>query len=786
MKKLLLFTVLIFMGMQKMLCAQAPTLPTQSLVISYVTGNSIKIQIQPGSGASRLILARKGNAVDAIPENGKVYSARNVFGTGTLINSSAYAVYSGVSSSVTITNLEPNATYHFACFEFNNTSSPIYIQTAATAYVQTNAGPTAPVTNAVQADAEGNSVKIISNGGNGSRKLIILKKGSGPMAAPEGGKRYQPSGRFGSGFEIGLGEFVVHDSDDNTTPLTNLEPGTTYYFRIYCFDVDAAGYAYYLTDQFYAGQVSTVDRPVQNSQVTLADVTGSSATFLFGSITAKYRLIVMRQNELVTSQPVDFVRYSNGNKEFGKGGQLGAGNYIIAGSTNGNSFTVTNLKAGQTYYAEIFDFNGYYGPVYRAPGEVVKIEIPIEPDKPATDLSVQQVEGNSLRAVWRKGSGARRLVVARKNEPVNVMPADGQVYTANATFGQGESLADGQFAVYDGEDAGFNFKGLEPLTVYHLAIFEYNLPDGKPDYRTITYLSGFVSTIPYPTTQTSAIMLKNVEATSATLTFQKGNGEKRMFVMREEPTPAVDPHDFVRANPNSNFGSAAIGPGNFAVYAAGVESEFTVNNLKPGVTYQVNAYEFNGNVQPAYLRPAATYSFVTPGSLPVTWVYFKGRKTAEGNALEWSTSEETNSAYFVVERSRRPGLGFEQIDTVQAAGNISHTRSYSYTDSRIDDIIYYRLKQVDRDGTYNYSRIVDVDGDKSAITLYPNPVKDKVYLNQDMGQTHLSVCNLVGIIVKTATADGGEPVDLSDLLPGIYIVTTKSDGVQSTHRIIKY
>lgn len=331
---------------------------------------------------------------------------------------------------------------------------------------------------------------------------------------------------------------------------------------------------------------------------------------------------------------------------------------------------------------------------YRTPGEVVKIEIPIEPDKPASELGVQQVEGSSLRAIWRKGSGARRLVVACKNEPVSVMPADGQVYSANVTFGEGQSLADGQFAVYEGEDAGFNFKGLEPLTVYHLAVFEYNLPDGNPDYRTSTYLSGFVSTIPYPTIQISAIKLKNVEASRATLSFQKGNGEKRMFVMREEPTPPVDPNDFVRVSTNSNFGSAAIGPGNFAVYAAGVGSEFTVNNLKPGVTYHVNAYEYNGNVQPAYLRPAATYSFVTPGSLPVTWLCFKCTKTVEGNALEWATSGETNSAYFVVERSLRPALGFEQIDTVQAAGNSSHTRSYSYTDNRNDELTYYRLKQV--------------------------------------------------------------------------------------------
>jgi hypothetical protein len=787
MKNILQLTMLIILGIHNILCAQAPAEPTRSVILSNVTGNSVKIELQAGGGANRIILARKANEVNAIPENGKTYSAKTVFGSGALLNGQNYAVYSGSNLNVTITNLEPNTVYHFASFEFNNTSSPVYIQTATTASVQTKAGPTVPVTNAISADVEGNSLKIISNGGDGSRKLIILKKGNAPGAVPENGKLYRADRRFGSGFEIAPGEFVVHDSGDNTTPLTNLEPGSAYYFRIYSYDVDAAGYAYYLKGQYLAGQVNTVERPAHNSQVTLTDVTGSSATFLFNNLGGKNRIIVMRQNEPVTEQPTDLVRYAGGNKDFGKGSQLGAGNYIIAGSTNGNAFTVTNLKAGSVYYAQICDFNGYYAPVYHMPGEVVKVEIPIEPDKPASELGVQQVEGTSLRAFWKKGSGARRLVVARKDAPVSAMPADGQVYQANATFGEGHSLADGQFVVYDGEEQGFNFKGLEALSVYHLAIFEYNLPDDKPNYRTSSHLSGFVSTIPYPTVQTSDIALTKAELRSATINFQKGNGEKRMFVMRQESTPAVDPQDFIRVSPNSNFGSSEIGTGNFAVYAAGTGNEFTVGNLVPGITYVVHAYEYNGNLQPAYLRPAATFSFVMPGALPVTWLYFKGKKSAEGNALEWATSEETNSAYFVVERSLAPVLGFEELDTIQASGNSNQMRSYKYTDYVLNEATaYYRLKQVDQDGTYSYSRVVSIAAEKAPVTLYPNPVIDKLYLARNKGKTKINIYSLTGLLVKTARVISGEPVDVSGLNPGTYVVITEMDNIEFTHRIIKH
>jgi hypothetical protein len=185
MTKILQLTMLMILGIHNTLCAQVPTEPTRSLVLSNVTGTSVKIELQAGGGASRIVLARKASAVDASPENGKTYSAKTVFGSGAPLNGQNYAVYSGSNLNVTITNLEPYTVYHFASFEFNNTSSPVYIQTATTASVKTKAGPTLPVTYVVPADVEGNSLKIISNGGDGSRKLIILKKGNAPGLCPK-------------------------------------------------------------------------------------------------------------------------------------------------------------------------------------------------------------------------------------------------------------------------------------------------------------------------------------------------------------------------------------------------------------------------------------------------------------------------------------------------------------------------------------------------------------------------------------------------------------------------
>lgn len=80
---------------------------------------------------------------------------------------------------------------------------------------------------------------------------------------------------------------------------------------------------------------------------------------------------------------------------------------------------------------------------------------------------------------------------------------------------------------------------------------------------------------------------------------------------------------------------------------------------------------------------------------------------------------------------------------------------------------------------------MNVNSDNAGITLYPNPVRDKLYLNQNSGKTQLNMYNLAGIMVKTATVNA-EPLDVSDLLPGMYMIITISGGVQSAHRIMKY
>lgn len=97
-------------------------------------------------------------------------------------------------------------------------------------------------------------------------------------------------------------------------------------------------------------------------------------------------------------------------------------------------------------------------------------------------------------------------------------------------------------------------------------------------------------------------------------------------------------------------------------------------------------------------------------TLPVELLSFKGSKTANGNLLFWKTGSEINSSHFYVERSL-DGETFEIIGYVEAAGNSFEAINYSFIDeSPSNNNNYYRLVQVDLDGTTHHKRVIVING----------------------------------------------------------------------------
>lgn len=118
--------------------------------------------------------------------------------------------------------------------------------------------------------------------------------------------------------------------------------------------------------------------------------------------------------------------------------------------------------------------------------------------------------------------------------------------------------------------------------------------------------------------------------------------------------------------------------------------------------------------------------------LPVELLYFKAHwKDQQYTAvqLEWKTAVEINNEYFEIQRSR-DAISFTTIKTVQGAGNSSQLISYTDYDMEPEKeaASYYRLKQVDYDGSFTFSNIeiINPPAGINLITIYPNPSSENV------------------------------------------------------------
>ncbi|AWM34339.1 Ig-like domain-containing protein [Hymenobacter nivis] len=188
--------------------------------------------------------------------------------------------------------------------------------------------------------------------------------------------------------------------------------------------------------------------------------------------------------------------------------------------------------------------------------------------------------------------------------------------------------------------------------------------------------------------------------------------------------------------------------------------------------------------------------------LPVELTAFTA--SAVGNrdvALAWATASEKNNDHFDVERSL-DGTTFVKIGQVKGQGSKSSATDYALTDANVaakaTGAVYYRLRQVDADGTANVSLVRSVSFTKApapAIGLYPNPAvaTTKLDLSQlPAGTYQVSLVDMTGRAVLSASLAGAQQhtLDLAPLASGSYVVQvrgTATDGtaVSLTKRLVK-
>jgi hypothetical protein len=238
--------------------------------------------------------------------------------------------------------------------------------------------------------------------------------------------------------------------------------------------------------------------------------------------------------------------------------------------------------------------------------------------------------------------------------------------------------------------------------------------------------------------------------------------------------PAAGPVEqleyFIDTDPGFGLATpATITPG------TDITTSFSVNGITPGI----HTFYIRSRNNPWGLTTVVP--FVIGSVTPVSWLYVKGEIINGQSLLQWGTANEQNSQRFELEHGT-DGQRFEKVATVAAAGNSATTRQYQAIHVAPQrGMNYYRIKQIDQDGSYRYTATVALlYKTGKGLQVSPNPATDYWVLLLDAQKpVHWQLYNSSGQLVqqRRTTAQWQHSISAQGLPAGQYRLRV-SDGQQ--------
>jgi len=182
--------------------------------------------------------------------------------------------------------------------------------------------------------------------------------------------------------------------------------------------------------------------------------------------------------------------------------------------------------------------------------------------------------------------------------------------------------------------------------------------------------------------------------------------------------------------------------------------------------------------------------------LPVEWLSITAEWKGDHNEVRWSTASENNNEIFEIERRLMSESEFYQVGEIDAAGNSTTLQKYAFRDedNETSDRYYYRIKQVDFDGSYDYSPTVFVEVARrtAEVSLYPNPSVGTSRLTLDMATGHeidVTIFDADGRLVREHLVPEGNTATSTELtidnLPaGVYMIHVVQDEYSEVKKLI--
>lgn len=182
--------------------------------------------------------------------------------------------------------------------------------------------------------------------------------------------------------------------------------------------------------------------------------------------------------------------------------------------------------------------------------------------------------------------------------------------------------------------------------------------------------------------------------------------------------------------------------------------------------------------------------------LPVELLYLRGEALKSGNRISWSTATEAGTEVHIIERLIAGSTEWLPIGEMEAAGFSTEITTYSFIDDTPPDLVYYRLRTHDFDGSEQLSESISVERKTNTfevISVYPTPAKAEIFVKFSLptqGEVSFLLFDYAGKKLRSGSFTSSEginqlQIDLSGLGAGLYLLQLDNGDEQLLQRLVK-
>ena len=786
----------------------APASQPTGLVFGTTNTNSIQGSFTAATADQYLIVRSTAATLTANPITGQLYNAGDVIGNAVVIQRNN-------TLSFIATGLSPNTNYYFYIFSANNQgciNGPAYNTTSPL----TGSQATMPLPPCVSPDAQPtNLVLTASNNAisgtftadpSADDYLVVRSMTANIFSSPANNTNYNIGDAIGSGI-------VVSNSSNSNFLTTNLTANSVYYFFVFAANKNCSGGIKYLTGSPLTGNISTTNLAAENvyfgnlhshsdysdgnkdfpgytpaqdysyaKNSLCMDYLGISEHNHFSTVdnpgnqVGNYHLGSAQANNFTSANPNFVALYG---MEWGV--ISGGGHVVIYGDGMDNLFgweTGSGVWGGANNYDVFVPKSVYTGTT----GLFKTVNDNIASNTFATLAHPSFTDFNGIGNI------------APNSIPYDITADDAIVGTA----------------VESGPAFSTNTTYSNPSTMTYLPYYQTMLSKGYHLGATIDH-DNHNTTFGRTTTGRTAIISPALTKTELIKGMRSMHfyatedcDSKVDFIINTKIMGSIISDRFgpvisvKLSDATTNVSTAVIRvmygtPGNGLLpvkidSAIGSSLLFTDNilaNLSTGYYY----IDITNGASRIITSPIWYTRNDALSALPVKLNSFSVQKANASTQLDWSTEQEINSNYFSVERSA-DGRSWNSILRVSAAGNSSTVKNYrTFDNAPLTGINYYRLKQFDLDGKYEYSIVKSISFNNAySISVAPNPAKDFINISATKNQNvvlDIQLTDVSGqVLRRIQSSQNVIKISTAGMAKGLYFIKVKDADVVQTQRII--